>query len=297
MIQEIDQLFKRQARAWPQLEQGIEGLARATTRSVRIDWFDVFIRHIPHRMASTTASVDRESVAKRPCFLCAANLPAEEEGLPFDQNFTIYCNPFPIVDRHLTIAHREHAVQRIANQFGSMLDLASGLPGYFVVYNGPECGASAPDHMHFQAGSRVLFPIANDTAGLTGLTIPNYARNVFLLRGRDRSALIDRMDRAIDLLADATGKRPEPLVNIAAFHEKGEWVTYLFPRGKHRPQVFHTGELTVSPASIDLCGIFVVPRAHDFDRITADAIAAIFREVTLPDDPFREVASKLESQS
>ena len=296
MIHEIDQLFKRQARAWPQLAQGIEGLARATTRSVRIDWFDVFIRHIPHRMASTTASVDRESVAKRPCFLCAANLPPEEEGLPFDENFTIYCNPFPIVDRHLTIAHREHAAQRIANQFGNMLDLASRLPGYFVVYNGPECGASAPDHMHFQAGSRVLFPIENDTAGLTGVTVPNYARNVFLLRGRDRSALIDRMDRAIDLLADATGKRPEPLVNIAVFHERGEWVTYLFPRGKHRPQVFHTGELTVSPASIDLCGIFVVPRAHDFDKITADAIAAIFREVTLPDAQFQEVAARLESE-
>ena len=297
MIHEIDQLFKRQARAWPQLAQGIEGLALATTRSVRIDWFDVFIRHIPHRMASTTASVDRDSVAKRPCFLCVQNLPPQEEGLPFDENFTIYCNPFPIVDCHLTIAHREHAAQRIANQFGNMLDLASRLPGYFVVYNGPECGASAPDHMHFQAGSRLLFPIENNTAGLTGVTVPNYARNVFLLRGRDRSALIDRMDRAIDLLADATGKRPEPLVNIAVIHERGSWVTYLFPRGKHRPQVFHTGELTVSPASIDLCGIFVVPRARDFDRITADAIAAIFREVTLPDAQFQEVAARLESQS
>ena len=215
--------------------------------------------------------------------------------MQFDENFTIYCNPFPIVDRHLTIAHREHGSQRIANQFGNMLDLAAALAGYFVVYNGPECGASAPDHMHFQAGSRRLFPIEQDTAGMTGVTVPNYRRNVFLFRGRDRSALIDRMDRAIELLAEATGKRPEPLVNIAVFHERGEWVTYLFPRGKHRPEVFHTGELTVSPASIDLCGIFVVPLAHDFERITGDAIAAIFREVTLPDDQFQEVAGKLES--
>ena len=162
MTRAIEELFKRQTRAWPQLAQGIEGLARAKTRPVRIDWFDVFIRHIPHRIASTTASVDRESVAKRPCFLCAGNLPSEEEGLPFDENFTIYCNPFPIVDRHLTIAHREHSLQRIANQFGNMLDLAAALAGYFVVYNGPECGASAPDHMHFQAGSR---RIVSDRAG------------------------------------------------------------------------------------------------------------------------------------
>ena len=295
MINEVEELFQRQLRAWPQLAKGVEGLAQAKTRSLRIDWFDVFIRHIPHRMVSTTASVDRESVAKRPCFLCANNLPAEEEGLRFDENFTIYCNPFPIVDRHLTIAHREHGAQRIANQFGNMLDIASALPKYFVVYNGPECGASAPDHMHFQAGSRELFPIEKDTAALTGVTVPNYARKVFVLRGRDRSALIDRMDRAIDLLAAATGKRPEPLVNIAVFHERGEWVAYLFPRRKHRPEAYYRGELTVSPASIDLCGIFVVPLAEHFEKITADNIAAIFREVTLPDDQFQEVAGKLES--
>jgi Domain of unknown function (DUF4922) len=295
MIHRLEELFERQARAWPQLAKGLEGLARARTRPARIAWFDVFIRHIPHRVGSTTASVDRESVAKRPCFLCAGNLPAEEEGVRFDEDFTIYCNPFPIVDRHLTIAHRKHGAQRIANRFGTMLDLAAVLPGYFVVYNGPECGASAPDHMHFQAGSRDLFPIEKDTAGLTGVVVPDYGRKVFLFRGRDRSALIDRMDRAIDLLAGTTGKRAEPLVNIAAFHESGAWTTYLFPRGKHRPQVFHTGELTVSPASIDLCGIFVVPLARDFERITGAAIGAIFREVTLPDDQFREVAMKLES--
>ncbi|HWN56659.1 MAG TPA: DUF4922 domain-containing protein, partial [Methylomirabilota bacterium] len=123
MIHKVDELFERQLRAWPLLAKGVEGLARANTRPVRIDWFEVFIRHIPHRMVSTTASVDRESVAKRPCFLCAGNLPPEEEGVQFDEDFTIYCNPFPIVDHHLTIAHREHGLQRIANQFGNMLDL------------------------------------------------------------------------------------------------------------------------------------------------------------------------------
>ena len=297
MIREVEELFKRQVRAWPQLAKGVEGLARAHTRQVRIDWFDVFIRHIPHRVASTTAPVDMESVAKRPCFLCARNLPPEEEGVQFDKDFTIYCNPFPIVDQHLTIAHREHRLQRIANQFGTMLDLASALPGYFIVYNGPECGASAPDHLHFQAGLRGLFPIEKDTAGLNGPTVPNYGRKVFLFRAQDRSAMIDRMDRVIDLLANITGKLPEPLLNLAIFHERGEWVSYLFPRGKHRPQVFHTGELTVSPASIDLCGIFVVPLARDFEKITGDAIAAIFREITLPDDQFKEVAARLENRS
>src|ERR1700683_83093 len=296
MIHQLEDLFARQMRAWPQLAKGHEVLPRAKTRRVRIDWFDVLIRHIPHRVGSTTAPVDRESIAKRPCFLCAGNLPAEEEGVQFDQDFTIYCNPFPIVDHHLTIAHREHSLQRIANQFGIMLDLAAALPGYFVIYNRPECGASAPDHMHFQAGSRGLFPIEQDTASVSGLTVPNYGRNVFLLRGADRSALIHRIERAIELLAETTAKRPEPLVNLAVFYENGVWVAYLFPRGKHRPEVFYTRELTVSPASIDLCGIFVVPAAADFERITAEGIAAIFREVTLSDDQFHEVAAKLESE-
>jgi len=294
MIHKVHELFGRQTRAWPQLVKGIDGLARAKTRRVRIDWFDIFIRHIPHRVVSTTAAVDPKSVAQRPCFLCTANLPPEEEGLRFDDDFTIYCNPFPIVDYHLTIAHREHVSQRIANQFGTMLDLAAALHGYFVIYNGPQCGASAPDHMHFQAGSRGLFPIEKETAGLTGVTVPGYGRNVLLLRGQNRSALIHRMDRTIDLLAQASSGRAEPMVNIAVFHEGAEWVAYLFPRAKHRPEVFRTGELTVSPASIDLCGIFVVPLAQDFQRITGDAIAAIFREVTLPDSQFREVAAKLE---
>ena len=105
------------------------------------------------------------------------------------------------------------------------------------------------------------------------------------------------MDRAIELLGETTGKRAEPMVNIAVFKERADWVMYLFPRGKHRPEVFYTGELTVSPASIDLCGIFVVPLAHDFERITGDSIAAIFREIALPDNQFREVANKLRSNS
>ena len=295
MIQKIEELFDRQMRTWPQLAKGVAGLKHAKTRAVQIDWFTVFIRHIPHRMASTTASVDRESIAGRPCFLCPGNLPAEEEGVRFDDDFTIYCNPLPIVDNHLTVVHREHGRQHIANRFGNILDLAAALPGYFVIYNGPECGASAPDHLHFQAGSRRLFPIERDTAGMTGNTVPGYGRNAFLLRGRDRSALNDRMERTLELLAETVGRGGEPMVNLAVFHERGEWLTYLFPRGKHRPEVFHSGELTVSPASIDLCGIFVVPIAQDFEKITGEAIAAIFREITLPDAQFQEVAQRLES--
>jgi Domain of unknown function (DUF4922) len=298
MIRKVEKLFERQLRDWPQLANGVESLAKAQSRLLRIDWFDVIVRHIPHRVRSTTAPVDPESVAKRPCFLCAGNLPREEVGIQFNDDFTIYCNPFPIVDHHLTIVHRQHGSQHIANQSGNLLDFAAALPGYFVIYNGPECGASAPDHLHFQAGSRSLFPIEKDTAGLDGITVRNYARNVFLLQGHERAALTRRIERAIDLLAEITiTNSSEPMLNIAAFYEKGVWFIYLFPRIKHRPEVFYTGELTVSPASIDLCGIFVVPLASDFERITANDIVGIFREITLPDVQFQQIARKLESES
>ncbi|HEY2383892.1 MAG TPA: DUF4922 domain-containing protein [Terriglobia bacterium] len=293
MIEAIETLHENQLRSWPRLARGVEGLAEAHTRPAGIDWFDVFIRHIPHRVASTTAAVDRESILKRPCFLCSGNLDSEERGIAFSSGYTIYFNPFPIVDRHLTIVHRDHTPQHIAGEAGAMLDIAAALPGYFVIYNGPECGASAPDHMHFQAGSRELFPIEKDTAEIPGIVVPDYARNVLMFRDRDRSQLIRRIDRAIELLSNATRKAPEPLINIALFHEQGRWTVYLFPRGKHRPEVFHTGQLTVSPASIDLCGIFVVPFERDFVRITGKDIASIFREVTLPDEIFNEVAAKL----
>jgi hypothetical protein len=293
IVSEIEVLFQSQTKTWPRLSRGIEGLAQAHTRPVRIDWFDVFIRHIPHRVGSTTAAVDPQSIAKRPCFLCAGNLDPEERGISFGLDYTIYFNPFPIVDRHLTIVHREHRIQRINGELGVMLDMAAALPGYFVIYNGPECGASAPDHMHFQAGSRALFPIEKDTVRIAGVAVPNYARNVFVFRDSDRGRLVEKISDAIELLAAATMKRPEPLINIAVFQNVGEWTAYLFPRGKHRPSVYHTGELTVSPASIDLCGIFVVPFEKDFVRISGEDVAAIFREVTLPDALFEEVLSKL----
>jgi hypothetical protein len=295
MHAEIEALFANQIQTWPRLTRGVEGLRHAQTRAVRVDWFDVYLRHIPHRVASTTAAVDAESIAKRPCFLCAGNLDPEQRGVAFNGDYTIYCNPFPIVERHLTIVRRSHGVQRIEGEFGTMLDIAKAVPEYFVIYNGPECGASAPDHMHFQAGSRVLFPIAKDLAGNRDVVVRNYARRVFLFRDSDRSRLESTVYRAIDLLGQVTRKQSEPLINIAVFYDgnTNAWTVYLFPRGKHRPSVYHTGELTVSPASIDLCGIFVTPFEKDFTRITGKDVAEIFREVTLPGNMFEEVASKL----
>src|SRR5215468_7533713 len=123
MLNEIDSLYEDQRQSWPRLARGVEGLANAKTRAVRIDWFDVFVRHIPHRVGSTTAAVDLESIAKRPCFLCTGNLDPEERGVEFNENYTIYCNHLQSVNQHLTIVHRDHGIQHIAGEAGVMLDL------------------------------------------------------------------------------------------------------------------------------------------------------------------------------
>jgi hypothetical protein len=291
LVSDIDHLLADQIARWPLLTRGIAGLRASQTRVERVAGHDLYVRHIPHRIVSTTAAVDAASIAKRPCFLCPSNLPKEEHGIPFDSEFAIYCNPFPILERHLTIVRVDHRPQRIAGSFHSMLRLAEALPDSFILYNGPRCGASAPDHMHFQACSRELFPIEQDTRGWTGPSVPDYGRRVFILRGMSISPLADRLQALMDILEDVTHSDGEPMVNIAVYY--GQWTSFLFPRGKHRPRVYETGERIVSPATIDLCGVLVVPVEKDFVQIRGAEIESIFEEVTLRKQEFEEALERI----
>lgn len=289
----LDPLFEQQIAAWPMLARGIESMRESATRMERIGPYPVLVQHIPHRIQSTTAPVDAASVAKRPCFLCAANLPPEEKFLPFDDEFSIYCNPFPILEQHVTIVHRDHRPQRIHGHPDSMLRMAKALPGHFVIYNGPACGASAPDHLHFQACSRRIFPIESDLLQATGVTIPGYGRRPVILQDVDIGRLADRFEHAMEVLNSVMDPDGEAMVNIAAFTSKQLLHVLIFPRSRHRPSVFYTGELTVSPATIDLCGVFVVPVEKDFGRITGADIGQIFEEVSLDEDRFGMVLNRL----
>ena len=293
LVSDIDHLLADQIANWPLLTRGVEGLRASQTRVERVAGRDVFVRHIPHRIVSTTAAVDAASIAKRPCFLCPSNLPKEEHGIPFDSEFAIYCNPFPILDRHLTIVRVDHRPQRIYGSVSAMLRLAEALPDSFIIYNGPRCGASAPDHMHFQACSRAIFPIELDARGVDGPTIPNYARRVFVFRNREMSHLEAYMRVLMEVLAKVTRSEEEPMVNIAVYYEDGQWTSLVFPRGKHRPKSYETGERTVSPATIDLCGMLVVPVERDFLEIRGPEIESIFEEVTLPQKEFEIALSRL----
>jgi hypothetical protein len=286
LVNDVDRLLESQAVAWPALARGLQGLRESQTRIERVFGRDVLVRHIPHRIKSTTAPVDAISVSQRICFLCPMHLDPEEQGIPFNPEFTLYCNPFPILERHLTIVHVNHRHQRIAGQFGVFLQLAEALPDSFMIYNGPECGASAPDHLHFQACSRDVFPIERDK-------LQGFMPRVFILRDREPASLAGRLEALVEALRDVTEPVFEPMINVAGWFAGGEWSVLVFPRGKHRPQVFETGELTVSPATIDLSGVFVVPKPDDFAKIRGTDIEKIFEEVTLPAPQFEAVLRRL----
>jgi hypothetical protein len=280
--------------------RGLQGLRENQNRKISVGNYDAWLRHIPHRIVSTTAAVDKASIQKRPCFLCAANLPVEERGVALNAEFTAYCNPFPIVEGHLTVVHNDHRWQAIAGQLETLIQFAKDLPDWLFIYNGPECGASAPDHLHFQAlarheGGVAVFPLERDVRMAVGSSIPNYRRRAFVIRGSEKTQVAKRVERLIEILAEVTGKRPEPLLNIAAFAEaSGECTIVVFPRSKHRPRVYETGELTVSPASVDLAGIVVVPMKTDYEKASGDDIARIFDEVTLDEERFNAALQRWE---
>jgi hypothetical protein len=294
----IGKLFESQQAAWPDLKSGVEGLAHAVSREFVVDSVRVVALHIPHRIKSTTAPVDPEAVRKRPCFLCSRNRPPEQEGIPFGNDLVVLCNPFPILDQHVTIVYPDHTPQKIVGTIRSgfldMLDAAAALPGFMVLYNGAKAGASAPDHLHFQAGSHAGVPVIEDVLGTRDGVIPDYLRSVFVLAGDDAARIERRFEGLMAMLAGYTSEIEEAMVNIIVVHDGGHWTVLVFPRARHRPAVYHQGILTWSPGAIDMAGIVVLPVASDLERIRADDIRSVFGEVSLSSDAVIEIASKLD---
>ena len=289
----VEELLLRQVGEWPLLAAGVAALAGARTRDLSEDGRGPLVRLIPHRATSTTAKVDPASIAKRPCFLCRENLFPEQRGLPFGDDWTLLGNPFPIVTRHLTIVHREHRDQRIAGRLGELLDLAAALDGLFVLYNGPRCGASAPDHLHFQAGALEELPVVRAAGLAPGPALEAWGARALVLRGA-RAEVVREAERALALLSAALPLEPEPWVNVVAWREADAGFTLLlYPRTKHRPEAFHRGERIVSPAAIDLSGLVVTPVEKDFDRLTGPELRTLFEEVSIGEAELAAVVAGL----
>jgi hypothetical protein len=311
----VGAMLEQQRQAWPLVGDGYEALAQAETRRVRVDESEVVIQHNPKRIRSTSAAVDQSSISERRCFLCPDSLPPEERGIEYGSDLIILCNPFPVLARHLSIVHRRHVEQKIDGYVETLLRLASDLgPDYFVLYNGPESGASAPDHFHLQACSRELLPIerdlksnepeqvahcstceknARDTFEL--FTLAGCGRSVIVFRGSDAGELAGWIYKVLGELSRESGKS-EPMVNLVCASDEGVWTVYLFPRSRHRPACFY-GEgderLLVSPGAIDMAGVVVVPLREHFMRIDGARIAEIFAEVSCDEGAINEMLEQM----
>jgi hypothetical protein len=312
---QVAALIAHQKAYWPQLKEGYEALAQIETKRLEIDDASVIVQHNPKRVRSTAAAVDKTSIAARRCFLCADNLPAEEKGIAYDEEYVILCNPFPVLDKHLVIAHREHIEQKIEGRIEAMLALALDLgEEYFVLYNGPECGASAPDHFHLQALSRAVLPIeeslrqseppAESDCGVCEdmqrgnfelFTLTDARRSAIVFRGASRVELAAWIYQTIEGLAAATNKT-EPMMNFVCFCERGVFTVLLFPRAKHRPACFFAeGEdrLVISPGAVDMAGILVVPEHLHYEKIDAEKVSRIFSEVSLSSELVEQIVSQV----
>ncbi len=294
-------LIRQQLAAWPMLREAVTGLSQVEYKKLAIGRAEVLVQYNPKRIVSATARVDQATISRRPCFLCVDNLPAEEKGVTFGRRYVVLCNPFPVLPDHLVISSREHTPQAIDNHFGDLLDLSREFgDGWFTLYNGPRCGASAPDHLHFQACHSGSLPILREIERSDGLrlfqtqslevrTLRDYPLNLLFAVGKDRDELIAWFAGAINRLAETMGEVEEPMVNLVVAGNDQSWSVIIFPRGRHRPSCYHAegqAKLTVSPAAIDLSGVLIAPERDHFARITARDVEQIFAEVTLGRDRF-----------
>ena len=335
--EDVDAFFEQELSEWPTARQRYDDLAaqvqqKALPVSVpdgfpdgaSLPDFALTAQWNPARIVSTGANINKEAIAARPCFLCDENRPAEQHALMIEHHYQVLVNPFPILPHHFTIPTRRHKPQSIWEHFGTIRHLAWTLPNHIVFYNGPLCGASCPDHMHLQAGSRGIVPIERDwslfenqleklyplTGGETqemmdagnasqrcGLfLLKNYVCPVFVIRSLPEetdSLLCQRLYRALPIPEGET----EPRMNVICWREKGdesrsdEIVTLLFPRKKHRPDCYSS--LLVSPGALDMGGLIITPREEDFEKITPEWAADILREVTMTKEELKDIIEEV----
>lgn len=307
-------LFDIQATEWPMLKTGVSTLETVKVKSFQFDGFKIKAQFNAGRMTSTSAKVDPKSISERKCFLCVENLPAEQRGFSFNHNYIVLCNPFPIFPEHFTITHREHQPQRILDTFPDMLDLIKNLSRHYsVIYNGPRCGASAPDHLHFQAGNKFFMPIDDEfqlikneygdeifeNDDLSVFAVDDGLRKFISIESLDKDLIVKTFDKFYKSYSELMNEEQEPLMNLAGFYESEfGWRVIIFLRAKHRPAVFFAedeSKMLVSPASIDLGGVCVFPREEDFNRITKEQLADIFKEVFVDETLFKVVLRNLKN--
>ncbi|MCG3157784.1 MAG: hypothetical protein DKINENOH_04420 [bacterium] len=304
----LDLLAQQQA-AWPQLREGYRALASVQVRELDNHEYAVRLQFNPLRVVSSGAKVDPRSIQARPCFLCVENLPPPQQGILYREEFLVLCNPAPIFSQHYTISHLQHQPQALAGHVETLLRLARDFSPYFTVfYNGPKCGASAPDHLHFQACPRRVIPaetqmyeparrlLMKSLLGVSLHKLQGLGREVLLLTGFEAAALATVWRRTLAAMQAVLPIDHEPMLNAICFYEDELYHVLLFPRHKHRPEVFfREGEdrILISPAAVDMGGLIVTPIEKDFRQVEAALVADIYREVSIPPEVTHQILARI----
>lgn len=302
----VNNLISQQLQNWELAKINYIALQKVQTRRLMIGEFPVLLQFNPERIRSSAAKVDTRSLKERPCFLCPVNRPVEQRGILFAEEYEIIVNPYPIFQKHLTIPILHHEEQRIFSRFGDMLLLAEALTDFVVFYNGPKCGASAPDHAHFQAGNKGFLPIEESwhlskkeqvaAIGHTTLyVLRDFQQSPFVLLSEDREEAVRLFHHLYTLLYIKPGEE-EPMMNILAWYQNGQWITCIFPRKELRPSCYYAEgdtNLLISPATVEMGGVFAIPLQKDYDKITAGDIQTILNEVCLSSAEMDELIQKI----
>jgi len=291
------ELLEAQKDSWPDLSLGYAALEKVRVKKLQCDGFSVRLHHNPARIKSTTAPVDKVSIIKRPCFLCLENLPEGQRGVLYRDEFLVLCNPFPITSHHFTISHIKHTPQSFEGNAAAFLKIAQDFyPNFKVFYNGPESGASAPDHLHFQAAPTGVLPIEKEIEGsakrifmrrgrgVSFYKLEQIGRGVIILTGEDGNAVKAALINVISAMKSVLSSENEPKMNLLGSYDGGKWQVVIFPRRKHRPGVYFlpgNERILISPGLVEMGGIVITPIAKDFDAVDENLVQNIYREVSV----------------
>jgi len=349
----LNRLFEDQMERWSLARDNYAALDTVRLRTIPFyendsDTLELKVQYNPSRMVSCTAKIDAQTINNRQCFFCKEGRPKEQEAVGFKgvtTDYLIQLNPYPIFKRHLVIQSTTHSRQELdSSRMVDMLSLAKTLKDFVLFYNGPNSGASVPDHFHFQAGNKGVLPIQTslqnfrketlESAGRDfkpGGAIPynylriyhllDYARGSFVIEATSIKTVILAMGKIYTILSALTGRGDgrfdpddivsskmkvfeeggmwEPMMNIVCWYDRGLWRIALFARGQLRPSCYFAEgreHFLISPACVEMSGLFITPVEDDFLRLTSKDIKKILDDVSISKEIEEKLIRKMRNQ-
>ncbi len=304
----ISRFFNRQLEKWDDARHRFRDLKHVETKKLSEE---VRLQFNPARIVSTGAKIDKKTLGERPCFLCDKNRPKEQMSQQIDERFHLLVNPFPILPVHFTIPARKHQPQAIYKNYGEMHRFLSLHSELMVFYNGPKCGASAPDHLHFQAGTSGILPLQTNwqrlSRNLTDIISLNDEEKIAVVRDfivpafviiskseESDETLFHRLYKSMPMRGDET----EPMMNIIAWRKGDEYISVVIPREKHRPEAYFAegdAQVMVSPGALDMSGLIITPREEDFHKLTEESATTILQECGISTEKMNGIVTKLKT--